>query len=105
GTTNSRISQIVAGAANEGQNHRGNHDPLVPEPEPSGTASHLPASRRAHGLTSGPRSRPAGDLLVDLLVELVDGGGELELLRAQAEVRLLDQDVGQALRHQALLQD
>ena len=49
----------MAGAANAGQNQRGNHAPVVPEAELSGTAS---------------------DCLVDLLILLVQGRLELELL-------------------------
>src|SRR3989304_1426671 len=55
GTTKNARSQAGAGAANAGQNHRGREPP---RPGALGTP---------------------GDLLVDLLVQLVDGRLELEL--------------------------
>jgi hypothetical protein len=40
GSTKNRSSQMVAGAANDGQNHEGNHAPRDPDPAPSGTDRH-----------------------------------------------------------------
>src|SRR3990170_7173966 len=59
GTTKNARSQTVAGAANAGQNHRGREPP---RPGALGTP---------------------GDLLVDLLVQLVDGRLQLELRDAE----------------------
>src|SRR4030065_1132184 len=59
GTTKNARSQTVAGAANAGQNHRGREPP---RPGALGTP---------------------GDLLVDLLVQLVDGRLQLALRDAE----------------------
>jgi hypothetical protein len=45
GNTKNRSSQMVAGAAKDGQNHEGNHALRDPDPALSGTARHDSAGK------------------------------------------------------------